>query len=167
MIYSLTRCSSLLSPMTVRVCAFSLSLSSSYAPSFYLSPPIVLRLRWPAAGTIDFKIRRRTACAPSPPPVVPSSTSFSSSYLFSQCHRCGGTGDRPREHGPGGSCNQHRRVVIVDSLSRSGTKRCFSWRRARCAAGCEETALRHAQVRTNPRLHPAISPCTITSFNAS
>lgn len=115
------------------VCAFFLSLSSSYTLSLYLSPPIILRLRWLAADTIDFKIRRRTACAPSPPPVVLSTTSFSSSCLSSQCHRCGGTGGRPREHGPGGPRNQHRRVVIISSFA----KRCFSWRQ--CAAGCEQT----------------------------
>lgn len=76
--------------------------------------------------------------------------------FVSQCHRCGGTGGRPRGHGPG-TCAQDRRMVIVTSLSRylslsrnenGGGQWCFSWRRVRCAADCEEAALRHAQVRT-------------------
>ncbi|CAL1676926.1 unnamed protein product [Lasius platythorax] len=48
--------------------------------------------------------------------------------IESQCHRCGGTGDRPRGHGPGGPRSQHRRVVIAnlsreernDGVSRGG-----------------------------------------------
>lgn len=117
MIYFLTGCSSLLSSTTVCMRAFSLSLFLSHLLPLSFSFPIVLRLRWSAAGAIDFKIRRRTASAPSPPPVVPSTTSSHRSAFSSQCHRCGGTGDRPRGHGPGGPRSQHRRVVIAN-LSR-------------------------------------------------
>lgn len=116
MIYFLIGCSSLSSSTTgMYVYAF---FSLFLLHSLLLFPPIVLRLRWLAAGTIDFKIRRRTACAPSPPPVVPSTTSFSLSCLSSQYHRCGGTGGRPREHDPGGPRSQHRRVLIISSFAK-------------------------------------------------
>lgn len=49
----------------------------------------------------------------SPPPHCPAYL-----LLSSQCHRCGGTGDRPREHGPG-NCARIRRVVIICSRSKA------------------------------------------------
>lgn len=74
---------------------------------------------------------------------------FSLSYhlgVFSQCYRCGGTG---RPWGSAVPANQRRRVVTVSPTARNYGG--FSWRRRVRCAGCEEAALRHAQVRTNAR----------------
>lgn len=71
--FSHRKCFSLSLSTTV----FSLSLSLSlFLSSLRLSFPrfIILRLRWPSTRrrvAIDFKIRRRTPCASSPPVVPP------------------------------------------------------------------------------------------------
>lgn len=149
MIFFLIGCSSLSSSTTVCVCVFSLSFFLPHYLLLSLSPcrfasslaryrhnrfqnPTTHGLRAVAAACCTF---HHLFLIVLPFQSVPSlrwnRRPFTGTWSRRSSQPAPSSGDR--------------------QLSREAERRCFSWRQ--CAAGCEETALRHAQVRTNSRLH--------------